>query len=173
MRTWLAFAAIGAGIIHLALVISSPLPVALALLAVGALETAWGALVLARGRIARPRAVLFSALLPVLGWAILVTLSTVFVRPDLASPLGFIPMGIASVLDLAVALALAIALRRGADPAAHGRELPAGRYLLGLLAGALLVGTLTTPALASTQAGQHAHHHGGPAFVLDDPHAGH
>ena len=49
-RTWLGFAAIGAGLIHLAMVVSSPLPVAIVLVGLGVTEIGWGILAFANGR---------------------------------------------------------------------------------------------------------------------------
>lgn len=51
-RAWLAFAAIGAGMIHLALVVGSPLPLAAAPALLGAAELGWGVAVLMRAVLA-------------------------------------------------------------------------------------------------------------------------
>ncbi len=42
VRGWLAFAALGTGLIHLALAVSAPLPLAVAFGAIGFVEFAWG-----------------------------------------------------------------------------------------------------------------------------------
>jgi hypothetical protein len=171
-RTWLAFAAIGAGLIHLALVISSPVPIAIVLILVGIAEFGWGVLAFARERVAAPRLVLFFALVPLLLWGLTVAASTVFDDPEISSSLGFGALGAATVLELFIAITLAVQLRRGVDFAKVPATPPAGRYLLALVVGGILVGGITTPALAATDAGQHAHQHGTDTLVID-PHSGH
>jgi hypothetical protein len=50
----------------------------------------------------------------------------------------------------------------------------AGRYVLGLVFGALLVSGMVTPALAATNAGQYAVPHGSHGFdVTDGGHSNH
>jgi hypothetical protein len=171
-RTWLAFAAIGAGLIHLALVIGSPLPIALVAGTIGVVEFGWGVVTFSRERIDAPRLVLFCALAPMLLWGLLIAAATVFATPAFASGLGLLPLTSATLLELVVAVTIAIGLRRGTDFRTAAKAPPAGRYLGALLVGGILVGALTTPALASTAAGRHAHSHGGTTLVLD-PHSGH
>jgi hypothetical protein len=72
--------------------------------------------------------------------------------------LRVLPMLVASLLDLAIAIGITWILRR--DPARAAAPLRPGRYLLALGAGALVVAGLTTPALAATEAGAAAIPHG-------------
>ncbi|WP_213815304.1 hypothetical protein [Glaciihabitans sp. dw_435] len=159
-RTWLAFAAIGIGMIHLALVISSPLPIAVVLVILGAIEFAWGIMTFIRDRIAYPKLVLFGALLPILLWSLLMVVAGLLEQPGLASTLGFTALGIASLLELFVAVVIAFQLRRKTDFSVPSRTPAAGRYLLGLFVGGLIVAAATTPALAATEAGAYAQPHG-------------
>lgn len=177
-RTWLAFAALGAGLIHLALVISSPLPVAIALALLGVSEVGWSVLTFAKDDLVLPEVVRIVAVAPVILWSLLVVASVLFDAPFLASSLTLVPMSIALVFQLFVALVLTLHLRRLADSDATPptpRTPTAGRYLLALTAGGLLVGALTTPALAATEAGHYAQPHGDhqasfvPKPTTDDP----
>ena len=152
-RTWIAFAAIGTGLIHLALVIGAPLPLAIALGVLGLAEFAWGVLTFARDRVPLPRVALVVAIVPVVLWGLLLVVSTVAEAPALAASLPFVPFAVATVFELFVAAVLAVHLRR---PATDARAATPGvaRYLAGLALGALVVAALTTPALAATQAGR-------------------
>ena len=88
--------------------------------------------------------------------------------------LRVLPMLVASLLDLAIAIGITWILRR--DPARAAVPLRPGRYLLALGAGALVVAALTTPALAATEAGAAAIPHGpdGPfELILPGEHGGH
>lgn len=160
IRTWLGFAAIGAGMIHLALVISSPPAIAGGLLVIGLGELGWGVLALAREGVSAPRVILAGAMLPMLLWALLVVVGAIFELKELTASLGFIPLGLATVLELFIAVCIAVLLRRGTDLSRPARAPSAGRYLLGLTAGGLIVAGLTTPALAATEAGAYAQPHG-------------
>lgn len=162
-RTWLGFTAIGAGLVHLALVISSPLPVAAVVLLLGAAEITWGVATFARDSVPLPRLASAVAIAPLLAWSLIVVTATMLDAAWLAASLPLLPMAIASIFELFVAAVLATHLRRvqnsGVDEPVPA--LPsAGRYLAGLMAGALLVGGLTTPALAATEAGRFAQPHG-------------
>lgn len=185
-RTWLAFAALGAGLIHLALVISSPPPVAVALAVLGVAEVGWGILTFAKDDLLLPEVVRVVAVAPVIVWSLLVVASVLLDAPFLSSSLTLVPMAIALVFQFFVAAVITGHLRRLPDrpvsdpdvPAAPPRAPSAGRYLLALFAGALLVSGLTTPALAATKAGQYAQPHGEhqagfvPKPPTDDPLAG-
>ncbi len=150
LRSWLAFAAIGAAVIHLALVISSPLPLGVALALLGAVEFAWGILTLSRDRIVSPKAARFGALVPLITWSLFVVAATVLDDPALACLVNCFPMAVATLFELFIAIAISLQLRRERPV---GTPTGTGRYLLGMFAGALLVATITAPALASTQAG--------------------
>lgn len=146
-RAWLAFAAIGAGLIHLALSVGMPPAVAIPLTVFGAAEFGWGVIVFARTTVVVPRIALVSALLPIVLWAVLLVTSSV------PAGLGLLPLAIASVFGLFVAVLLARHLRRDADAPAPA---PPGivRYLLGVVAGGLVVAALAAPALAATSVGR-------------------
>jgi hypothetical protein len=159
-RTWLAFAALGTGMIHLALVISSPLPIAVVLLLLGVVEFGWGVLTFVRERIAHPRWVLFGAVLPIVLWGLLTAVATALEAPAIASSLGLTALGFATLLELFIAGTVAVQLRRGIDFSAPSRMPSAVRYLSGLLVGGLVVAAMTTPALAATEAGVYAQPHG-------------
>ncbi|CAN5220964.1 hypothetical protein BH09ACT2_BH09ACT2_13460 [soil metagenome] len=163
-RSWLSFAAIGAGVIHLALVISSPLAVGIPLTVFGLAELTWGVLILVKDRLLVPRLAQAGALAPVLLWSLLTVTATLLAAPQIASSLRFVPMGIAALFELFIATILSVILRRRSanGPAARAPKAPgAVRYLAAVIVAGVLVGGLTTPALAATQAGSVAMEHGG------------
>jgi hypothetical protein len=171
VRAWLGFFALGAGLIHLALVIGSPLAIGIPLLLVGIAEFAWGVFTFTAGAVPFARAARIAAVVPILGWVALL----VSVGAEAVPGIRVLPMLVASLLDLAVAVAITVVLRR-AD--AEARPIRPGPYLLSLGAGALVVAALTTPALAATEAGDFAQPHGSDdeaPYVLDlpDGHGGH
>ncbi|WP_150307412.1 hypothetical protein [Planctomonas psychrotolerans] len=176
-RSWLGMAALGTGITHIALGAGAPLPLAAPLILVGATEIAWGVAAVVRDRLplVAPALVLF--LLPLFGWALLITAAAVGGRPDFLAALPFLPMATAALMGLFLSAMLAVHLRRRASTTSDDDPVPspsAGRYLLGVLAGGLLVSGLTTPALASTSAGLEAVPHGthGSSSSIDE-HGGH
>lgn len=144
IRVWAGFAALGAGLIHLALVIGSPVAAAVPLALAGGAEFLWGVFAVAGPRAPVPRVARIAVLAPLGAWiAALVT--------GLAPGLGvrILPMLIASLLDVVVAVAITLLLRRPDRPAITAR-----RYLVGVIAGALVVIGLSAPALAATEAGE-------------------
>lgn len=143
-RAWLGFLALGAGLIHLALAIGAPLAVAAPLLVVGAAEFGWGVFAFTGPRIPVPRVARLLALAPILGWVLLLLAG--------GGGLGVraLPMIVASLFDVALAIGISIVLRRAGRPAA---PIGTARYLLGVAAGALIVAALAVPALAATEAG--------------------
>jgi len=172
LRTWLGFLALGAGLLHFALVIGSPLPVALVLLLIGAAEFVWGVIAFVRPAPPLPMLARSGALVPVIGWALLLLVAGADSFGPLTSGAQLFPMLVASLFDLLIALGLTVLLRRAAAhraatvrsaagpdaasapssfdaPPAH-----AGRYLAAVFAGALVIAALATPALAATEAGQ-------------------
>jgi hypothetical protein len=155
-RAWIGLAALCAGLIHLGLVVSSPLPAAVVLVVIGLAECAWGVLAFARERLARPRLVLAGALVPTILWALLVAVASLSRTPALASFLGFTALMIATLFELFVAIVVAVLIRRGTDFSRVKVPGSSVRYLVGVLAGALLFGALVTPALAATDAGKYA-----------------
>jgi len=162
-RGWLAFAAIGAGLIHLALVLGAPPTLGIPLGLLGAAEFAWGVLTLSRDRVLLPRVARIVAIAPVLLWSLLVVAGTVLGTIDLAWGVPLLPLAIATGFELFIAAYLSLLLRHEGQPPAPPAS--SGKYLIGLFAGALVVGALTTPALAMTQAGTPS---GGPGFEIVD-----
>jgi hypothetical protein len=156
VRMWLGLAAFSAGIIHLALTVSSPLPVAISLGVLGGAELIWGVLAFVRSRLVLPRVVLFAALAPTLFWAVLVAIAASANAPAVASYLGFEAMSIATLLGLFIAVVLAVHVRRRADFTLPTRETTTWRYLGGVVAGGILAAMIVTPALAATDAGRYA-----------------
>lgn len=165
LRGWLGFFALGAGLVHLALVIGSPLAVGIPLVVIGAAEFAWGVFAFTAPALPLPRLARVAALVPILGWVAVLVLGGI----GAIGGLRVLPMLVASLLDLAIAIGITWILRR--DPATPPVPLRPSRYLLSLGAGALVVAALTTPALAATEAGDAAIPHGGDdePFVLNLP----
>ena len=157
-RTWLAFAAIGTGLIHFALVIGSPLAIGIVFALFGLIEFGWGVFTFARDGFPAPRAVLIGAMVPIVAWALLLVAATASETPTLASSIPLFPLAIATVFELFIAITVAVHLRRVSD--APARTPGVGRYLTGLFIGGLVVAALTTPALAATPAGANAQPHG-------------
>lgn len=172
VRAWVALAAIGAGIIHLALVIGAPLPLAVAFGALGFVEFAWGVVAFAREPVA-PRVAIGVGIAPALVWgaALAVRASWVaagFERLGAVASTPLISLAVATLFELFVVAVLGARLRRAADG-----PVPApgtAKYLLGICAGALVVAALTAPALAATEAGLGAPQHGP---VIEEPGMGH
>src|SRR5690606_41725997 len=67
-RGWVAFASIGAGILHLCLVVDAACPLAVPLILIGAAECGWAVLVLAQNRFVAADVARFAYLLPLLLW---------------------------------------------------------------------------------------------------------
>lgn len=142
-RTWVSFAAVAAGLIHVALTVGAPLWAALVVGMLGLAEFVWGAITFSRDRPPLPRVALVVALAPGLLW--LVGLLTHSVPPTFA-PLS---LGVATLFTLFVAGMLGAHLRGGA-----GRGIPgAVRYTVGLIVGVVVIIALTLPALGATVVG--------------------
>lgn len=161
---WPALFAWGAGLIHIAVAAGAPLGVLVPLTALGAAELVWGIATLRLGRMPLVRTALTIGVVATLGGLVLA----------LFDLMAWIPLVSSSLMLLAIAGAAAVKLRRdargidgsgtdarGADVDASARSsAPVGRSLIGVVAGALLVSALTTPALAQTHAGDYAIPHG-------------
>ena len=163
-RSWLSFAAIGAGVIHLALVISSPLAIGIPLLLFGLSEIVWGVLILVADRLVVPRLAQAGAVAPLLLWSLLTVIATLLAAPQITSSLRFMPMGIAALFELFISGVLSKVMRRQAGigrPAPAAPPASALKYLSAVILAGIIVGGLTTPALAATQAGSVAMEHGG------------
>ena len=182
-RLWCAFAAIGAGTIHLAVGASAPVLLSVILVALGVAELGWGVATLVRGRYLMPNQALIGALLPLVVWAVAAGLGSTSAVPADVTVLPVFPMTVATLFGLFVAGSLAVT-RRGSGR--RGRVSDGGveaapqrwRFLAALTLGGVLVSGLTTPALAATDAGTQAVPHGspsnsGPAVLPGGPHSHH
>ena len=170
-RSWVAFAAIGAAVIHLALVIGSPPPLAVAMALLGVAEFGWGIASLSRDRMLVPRVAVAVAVVPLILWSLAVVLSAALKTGVIVSELPLFPLAVAGVFQIVAAIVITRQLR--ADAAADpDRPVPpaARRHLLGMVVGALVVAALTAPALAVTQAG--ANDRNGSQYFSTD-HSGH
>ena len=167
VRTWLGFAAIGAGLIHLAVAAGAPAALLATFAVLGAAEVAWGIAALARGTVPLPRMALAGALLPIVVWVGLLLASagsehgaghdggTQDMHDSLGSSLPVGPMLAASLLDLGLAAVLAIRLRRG-GPERASAEPGVWAYLGGVVGGAAVIFVLTSAALGGTAVGESA-----------------
>jgi hypothetical protein len=159
-RCWAGFASLGAGLVHLAVVREHFDEYALYgvfFLVSGVLQIGWAMVALARDRMPIPRLVAAAQVAMVVLWGVTRTVGLP-IGPEVWTPE---PVGradvLCSVLELVAAAAIAIWiwLTRTDD-----RPVRAGRYLVLVGAGALVVAFLTTPALAATDAGGQARPHG-------------
>lgn len=170
LRTWIAMAAFGAGLIHLAVAAASPPATLVGLALVGAAELVWAVLTLARGRYVLPRVAPIVALLPLAIWALSVAAGV-----DAAS-MPVIALAVATLLDLVASIAVILERRQGRE-SISAIEPPPGRLLIGFLVGAFLMAAVTLPSLGLTAAGiaasegPHAHH--GVELDVDLDHEGH
>lgn len=139
-RAWIGAAAIGAGLIHLALVVDAPLLIGVLLTIVGLAEFGGGVLTLFDGRFLVPRVAIVAALCPVGLWITALLLGAPSLRP--------IPLAAATLLDLAIAALLAVSMRRATVRPSNAS------LVAGALVGALLVAAVTVPALMATRAGE-------------------
>ncbi|CAN5223551.1 hypothetical protein BH11ACT3_BH11ACT3_04670 [soil metagenome] len=173
-RTWLGFAALGAGLVHFALAVGSPPAVAVGFVIVGAAEFAWGVFAFTTDHLPLPWLARAGALFPVVLWALALVTGLGF-----ADFVRVFPMLAASALDLAIAIGVTFVMRTtkvdaAASPPRSPRTLRPPAYLAAMFAGALVVGAVTTPALAATEAGEFASHSGhGTTGLVDLPADGH
>ncbi len=153
IRHWLALAAQGAALIHLAVGAGSPPAAMVALLLIGVAEGAWAIAVLRSDRLPVPGWAALGALVPVAGWALLVTAAVVMSAPGITSDLPAIPMLAATLLDLVVAAVVGRHLRSRAESEAQAActaveaTFPAD-VLVG--SGASLPSAAVSPAVAAT-----------------------
>lgn len=138
-RSALGFAALGAGLLHVALAVDAPVPLAVGLAAVGGVEFLWGVLAVSRPGVPVPRAAIVGVLVPPAAWVVLLLLGATGPRP--------LPMLAATALDVAVAVLVARGLRR-----AETKE--AKHPALGIAVAGLVVAAITVPALIATEAPQ-------------------
>ena len=112
-RAWLTFPAVGAGIIHLALALSAPLPFAAILALFGFVEFFWGVLTFAGQRVPIPRIALGVALVPTIAWGLSVALG-------IAPALSLVAMAGGCLLELIVVVTLARHLREATGAPRRG-----------------------------------------------------
>ena len=169
--SWPAVAAWGGGLIQLALGAGAITGVGedpairvagVVLTVIGAAALGWGAAALARGRIVVPRLGVAGSLAGVLAAA-----ATMALDPARVSVFA---VAAGSALLVAVALGCALALRRAARSAREKAVDAARPGYLGLIVGAVLVAGIVTPALAATEAGQHAVPHGEHVEMVEPGH---
>ena len=167
----MAFAAIGAGLIHLAIVIDAPLALTLVLGALGFLEFGWGAITFAEPHVRAPRLAFAAALTPVVAWGAALLLSGLFDSTQLARSLPLAPLAIAALLELVVAAILAVQLRRDRGDSERVASPPAGvaRTVTGTALAAMVIAGLTLVALAGTTAGPHGFPVPGSTPSFDSP----
>jgi hypothetical protein len=162
-RIWIAFAALGAGLIHLAVAAAAPPALLVVFLLLGAAEVAWSVGTMLRSSFPTRSLALVGAILGLVVWASALVLGeAIGVTVDTLPPLA---LGSASVLDIVVAIAMTASLRRSPDASpAPATEPAAGWTVLGITVGALAMVGLALPAIGQTQAG---------IAALDGPHASH
>jgi hypothetical protein len=163
VRCWAGFASLGAGLVHLAVVhehLAEWWVYGVFFAVVGAAQLAFGLGALGRDRAPLARQVACANLALVALWAVTRT-TGLPVGPQRWTPE---PVGrpdlLSVALEVATVLALAVLARAGDRPLSRRPPASASRYVALLFAGALAVSAMTTPALAATEAGGHAHPHG-------------
>ncbi|WP_336652041.1 MULTISPECIES: hypothetical protein [unclassified Leucobacter] len=157
-QLWSALAALGSGLILLAVAAGASPWLALPLITVAAGEIIWAVVTMRAGRIIAPRttAIFCTAMIGVA--ATLLFTRSIGILPFLAL------VSLHWVTAVCAALQLRLARRRdppstpaqAADASAPG----AAKFLIVLTAQAMLVAAITTPALADTEAGAAAVPHG-------------
>ncbi|KQQ93237.1 hypothetical protein ASF62_16090 [Leifsonia sp. Leaf325] len=184
-RAWPPLAALGAGLIHLAVAASAPAVLAVLLAVIGIAEVVWGVAVLRAGQPVLVRlALVVSSASSALWVAVAFSLMAVGAAEPAAS-VPLLPLVAATVFTLSVAVVCARSLRRAdaavvtastgsassavqTAPAAPGAG-GGWRFVGAFAASAALVSAIATPALAATEAGQYAHPHGEHSVELVVP----
>ena len=168
-HAWAAMAALGAGLVHLAVAAGAPLFLTIPFILIGVGEIVWAAFALAGSRYPLPRLYPVLVLLPLLVWG-----AGVLARVE-ASALPPMSLALAAVLGITSAAFVAVATRRGTAEE-RTSEPSSGRVIIGFLAGAFAMAALALPALGQTSAGiaasqgPHAHH---STVDIPDGHSGH
>jgi len=159
-RCWAALAVLGAALVHLAVGAGAPLAPLIVLVTLSLAELAWAVCAFVLDRLPLARWALALLLTPVFGWALLLTVGVVS-HGSLPWLPPALPMAVASLLSLVASAMLAARIRRsGTRTGVPGTNGKAGRFVAGIAAGSFIVAALVTPALAATQAGEHAVPHG-------------
>jgi hypothetical protein len=158
-RCWAGFASLGAGLVHAAVIREhwserAVYGVFFAVVAAG--QLGWGLAALARDRAPFPGRVAAANGALIALWALTRTVGLPF-GPDAGTPEA---VGAADLGAVALQGILVVAVAVGGLALLGVPRASKVGLLGGLAAGALLVGLITTPALAGTPAGAHAHPHG-------------
>lgn len=172
----LALAAIGSGLVLLAAGAGSSILGAVPLVGLGAGSLVWAVIVLVRDHVPGLRASFAATVGAIIVWVALQGLASV----GLTTVPPLVPMLSSTLMLLVIAAVLAVRLRRVTvdedETPGSGDRRPAdpsrphaGRYVLSLFAGAVVVAALTTPALALTAAGEFAVPHGTHGSLHGDP----
>jgi hypothetical protein len=168
-RCWAGFASLGAGLIHLAVVrehMDHWVLHGVFFTVLGTVQLGWGVAALARDRVPVPRLATAGTLSVVALWLLSRTAGLpVGPGAGVPEPVGR-PDLLALLLHAVVVGAVLLAVRTSTSQSSAARGgTAAGRTLVALGAGALLMAAVTTPALAATEAGEkakpHFHHSGG------------
>lgn len=186
-RSWPMLAALGAGLVLMALAAGAGGAAQPALIVFGIAALGWGVLALRAGRVLAPSVVLVAAAVTLVGMAAAVATGA-SVSTDVAPG----PLAAASVFIVVMALSAGLELRgrtrragrdeslavgRGVSDASSSRparrEASVAARLIGLASGAALVAALATPALAATEAGEQAVPHGTHQLDLVEQPGGH
>ena len=171
-RSWPMLAAVGAGLVLLAMAAGAGGGTQPVLAVLGIAALGWGVLALRAGSVLAPAIVLGVAAASLVGAGAVVASG--------AAAMTDVPpaaLAAASVFIVVVALAAGVALRRRRqeDPVRATRPGGSSRAgsdlaaVLGLVAGAVLVAALATPALAATEAGRQAVPHGTHQLDVERP----
>jgi hypothetical protein len=160
-RCWAGFASLGAGLVHLAVVrehLAEWWLFGAFFVVVGALQVGYAVLALARDRAPAPRSVAAVNAGLIVLWAVTRAVGLP-VGPERWTPEA---VGVADVLCAVLEVVVVGLLVAAVRVPRHGRplHLAAGARLALLGVGALAMAAVTTPALAATEAGEHAHPHG-------------
>lgn len=162
-RCWAGFASLGAGLVHVAVIqehLDYWVPAGVFFAVIALAQIGWGVAALMRDRAPVPWVVAAATIGVVTLWALSRT-TGLPVGPDAGTPEA---VGTADVLCMVLhglVIGGVLIARRGTPAASPATVRPrAGRVLVGLGAGALVMSALTTPALAATEAGEHARPHG-------------
>jgi len=173
-RCWAGFASLGAGLVHLAVVrehLAEWWLFGAFFIGIGVFQIVWAMLALARDRAPFPRAVAAVNAGVIALWVATRTVGLP-VGPERGTPEA---VGVAdvvcAVLQAVVVVLLVAAVRVPREE--RTPHLAAGARLALLGIGALAMAAVTTPALAATEAGEHAHPHGEHGTSQQDDGDGH
>lgn len=146
-------AALGAGLVHLAVAASAPVLLTVVLAALGVAEIGWSLTVLRAGRVMAVRSTLAVAASSSAVWVSIAFALGATGATDPVDALPLLPVLAATVFTLYVAGEMARTLRSGRSATIGS----GGRMVVGFMVGAFIVAAIASPALAATDAGKLAH----------------